>query len=407
MVWLSRHMPTSMLASAVQHSGRSTVDSGVLSLIPTECTDPRYSWLSNKRGQSACDVARAVADNCVQTLQDARVPLPRSSCPCNTVLYSLIYACAICADITTLQIQFGNWSSLMVCQDTLAREYPRNLIPSSVVIPAWAYLDLTHDDKFDVASAEEEVAQASSSKSGPPASTRPNTSGTLTTSTALRPGQGSEPSLDSADSTSSSSTNDSATLLKTSVLTTSQSQTSSVANSREASAQMPPPTAASGEASNIQTGTHASAAKSVAVIVGSVIGGLTALALAVCGAVAVVVRSRKGRHRQIGRRTTYDSLTAFREIRGDVRISIQDPASTQDQRPLPELPALQIPQSPQDGPERRVILASPPRVPEIIMDLYDPDDPATYPPPLSVIHCRPMSHSEVFQGWDVPPDYSS
>ncbi|KAI0662950.1 hypothetical protein C8Q70DRAFT_481402 [Cubamyces menziesii] len=154
-------MPVSILASAVQHSGRSTVYSDMLSLIPTECTDPQYSWLSNSRGQSACDVARAVSENCVQTLQDATVPLPSSSCPCNTVSYSLIYACGLCADTQALQIQFGAWSSLMVCQDTLVREYPQNLIPSSVVIPAWAYLDLTHDDKFDVASAEEEVTQAS------------------------------------------------------------------------------------------------------------------------------------------------------------------------------------------------------------------------------------------------------
>ncbi|KAJ8481579.1 hypothetical protein ONZ51_g5894 [Trametes cubensis] len=306
----------------------------------------------------------------------------------------------------------------MVCQDTLVREYPQNLIPSSVVIPAWAYLDLTHDDKFDVASAEEEVTQASSSNADPPASTSPSTSGTtvarsttlgshttnrsqLPTSTASQSGQGSEPGLGSSASANGLSI--SATVSKTGIPTTSQSQASSVTNSSEASggvpAPMPSPTAASGETSNIQTGTHASATGepavvSIAVIVGPVVGGVTALALAVCGVVTVIVCSRKGRHRQIGSETVDDSTATFQELR--------DPASASVQQPLPEPPAPQIPRSPQDS-ERPAAL--PPRVPEIMMNLYDPDDPATYPPPLSVIHGRPITH-RVTQGWDVPPDDS-
>ncbi|KAH9894176.1 hypothetical protein C8Q73DRAFT_694808 [Cubamyces lactineus] len=69
--------------------------------LPSQCTDPDYSWLTNSAGQTACDVANAVASSCIASI--AGPLLTSSSCPCNTVLYSLLCACILCAGPPTRQ----------------------------------------------------------------------------------------------------------------------------------------------------------------------------------------------------------------------------------------------------------------------------------------------------------------
>ncbi|KAI0334870.1 hypothetical protein GY45DRAFT_1055027 [Cubamyces sp. BRFM 1775] len=139
-----------------------------VSEIPSQCTNTQYTWLSNSQGQSACVVAKAVAETCANSVQDSTQPLSGSSCPCSTVLYSLIYACALCTDMEKLQMDFDVWINSMDCEGSLDEEYPVGLIPSGVDIAPWAFLPLTADDEFDVAQASKEVANQATTVSPDP-----------------------------------------------------------------------------------------------------------------------------------------------------------------------------------------------------------------------------------------------
>ncbi|KAI0334869.1 hypothetical protein GY45DRAFT_1054670 [Cubamyces sp. BRFM 1775] len=141
--------------------------------IPSQCTDMRYYWLSNNRDQFPCYVASAVAQDCANSIQDSSGPLGSLSCPCNTVLYSLVYACGLCTDTQDWLITFGEWANDIDCGGTAYREYPRNLIPFGVIIPFWAYWDLTLDHYFDVERAREAAS--------PPVTTSARSSSPLTT----------------------------------------------------------------------------------------------------------------------------------------------------------------------------------------------------------------------------------
>ena len=89
--------------------------------------DPGPSQLSNSAGQIACDVVNAVVSpGCLTVTRGlfgvlhlsalrcfvahlfpgSRDPLPSSSCACNTVLYSLMYACGLCADSPKLLVTY-------------------------------------------------------------------------------------------------------------------------------------------------------------------------------------------------------------------------------------------------------------------------------------------------------------
>ncbi|KAH9894171.1 hypothetical protein C8Q73DRAFT_836153 [Cubamyces lactineus] len=419
-----------------------------LSLVPPQCTEPDYSWLSNSKGQSACSVAKAVADSCVESVQDSTEPLPDSSCPCNTVLYSLINACALCADVKALQSTFDAWSNFMDCEGTLLKEYPTSLIPSGVIIPLWAFLDLTSNDDFDVAGAKDVAAQATSTGlAEPPAAISNSASGTTPSRTTSARITTNSQFLVTASSTTESSkalasglpsfpqaidSSGTAASATISLNATAQGhlQTSLATNSgTEAPTQMSSPTMTSSieTTSSRTTDAHAQepqvaapgkpATTSIAVIVGPTVGGASALVLIVCGVATVVVRTRRRRRRQV-RKASVDPSAAFQQLWEGVGVQVPtlDPAPEHAPQLLPEPPASQPPRalSPQKlaaAESEHPAAPSPhpcerpltPPVPEIMMNLYDPDDPATYPPPLSVIlgrHVVPASE------WDDLPDYS-
>ncbi|KAI8984982.1 hypothetical protein BD414DRAFT_489909 [Trametes punicea] len=69
---------------------------------PQECTDPTYSWLRNSAGQSACGVLSQLSIPCLSSIVTYK-PLPATSCLCNTVIYSFVYACGLCTGQSRLE----------------------------------------------------------------------------------------------------------------------------------------------------------------------------------------------------------------------------------------------------------------------------------------------------------------
>ncbi|KAI0334895.1 hypothetical protein GY45DRAFT_1059129 [Cubamyces sp. BRFM 1775] len=95
------------LSMVVQGSGGSSKGSpqfqGQFNILPSK---------SNSAGQSACDVANAVAQPCAASIGSQK-PLPSSSCACNTVIYSLVYACGLCSDQQMYEITFGEFRGIV------------------------------------------------------------------------------------------------------------------------------------------------------------------------------------------------------------------------------------------------------------------------------------------------------
>jgi len=117
---------------------------------------PFYNWTYNSVEQSPCQVASSLLAVCNDgpfpvsalpdqshqyvgpSLQDA------NTCQCNTVTYSLMSACGACQGSTYLS--WSVWSAN--CPIVYLRSYPEP-IPSGVLVPGWAYLDVQADDDFD------------------------------------------------------------------------------------------------------------------------------------------------------------------------------------------------------------------------------------------------------------------
>lgn len=101
--------------------------------------------------------------------------LTANSCRCSTVYYSLLSACAYCQNQTYL-----DWSIYDVNCTTLYNEVFIDAIPSSTLIPHYAYLDVVTGNSFSVVAAEN--AGGPESSSVPQATT--TSSKTTVTSTA-------------------------------------------------------------------------------------------------------------------------------------------------------------------------------------------------------------------------------
>ncbi|KAI0334868.1 hypothetical protein GY45DRAFT_1424130 [Cubamyces sp. BRFM 1775] len=171
----------------------------------------------------------------------------------------------------------------------------------------------------------------------------------------------------------------------------------------------PPATMMSSDlaASDTRTGADVAATRepepaSSATIAGPVIGGVGALTLAAYGLVTVVVCLRQRRRYHVNE-TAGDSKTPCQNRFSEAEhVTIPRPDKLVEQR-SPEAPACQWqpPLSPQQ-PD----YAAAPRMPKVIMSLYDPDNPATYPPPLSVILGQPVAPWAA-PGWDDTTECSS
>jgi len=123
---------------------------------------PSYSWMSNSKGQSPCLVAAYVMGACYNgdySVYNLSYPLQylppdetqTNPCTCSTVGYSMLSACGICqgGNIAT----WTHWSSN--CGGIFMSEFDLP-IPPETAIPAWAYLDVSHNG-FNVTAAQADL----------------------------------------------------------------------------------------------------------------------------------------------------------------------------------------------------------------------------------------------------------
>ncbi|KAJ7724451.1 hypothetical protein DFH07DRAFT_263761 [Mycena maculata] len=134
----------------------------------TTCT-PQYEWSLNSKGQTPCLVAAFLESVCEGPVEVNSIPPdthyigPVSSdatlCRCSTVTYSLISACGGCQSRT-----FITWSAWAAnCTRVEVGEFLQP-IPSQVVVPSWAYLDVTQtDNDFNPILANQSLSNSASS----------------------------------------------------------------------------------------------------------------------------------------------------------------------------------------------------------------------------------------------------
>ncbi|OCH94415.1 hypothetical protein OBBRIDRAFT_789333 [Obba rivulosa] len=75
-------------------------------------------------------------------------------CDCNTVIYSLLQACAACQDRSVQP--WSTWETN--CTNPGIEEYPE-AFSSGTSVPAWAYLNVVPEDTFDVTAAQNVAAE--------------------------------------------------------------------------------------------------------------------------------------------------------------------------------------------------------------------------------------------------------
>ncbi|KAF9454636.1 hypothetical protein P691DRAFT_316859 [Macrolepiota fuliginosa MF-IS2] len=106
-----------------------------------------FHWAQNDKGQDPCTVAALVQASC---RSDTNVTIKKLSaneiyvgpdqkntndtCACNSVVYSLLSACAACQD--RFYIDWQSWTRY--CATSYLYRIPGN-ISSNIVIPSWAY----------------------------------------------------------------------------------------------------------------------------------------------------------------------------------------------------------------------------------------------------------------------------
>ncbi|KAI0352710.1 hypothetical protein OH77DRAFT_752431 [Trametes cingulata] len=114
------------------------------------CSNPAFSWMNNEKGQTSCDVMQQLlAFQCDGDMGAGPAGAPQrlqdTPCVCNTVMYSLVSACSMCAD----------WSQISWTE--YSQRYPAP-VPPGASIPAWAYLGLTNN-QFNVQAAQSRADQ--------------------------------------------------------------------------------------------------------------------------------------------------------------------------------------------------------------------------------------------------------
>ncbi|TEB26809.1 hypothetical protein FA13DRAFT_1816632 [Coprinellus micaceus] len=133
---------------------------------PTTATCPTAEWTLNSRGQSPCSIASTIAQACSSDGSFTLPPLPEeggyhyegppatpstaTECRCNTVFYALQSACAFCQHP---QNTFLRWSDYATNCSTTYEGLPI-AIPSGVLIPAYAYLNVVTNDTFNIVLAQ-------------------------------------------------------------------------------------------------------------------------------------------------------------------------------------------------------------------------------------------------------------
>ncbi|KAF8921098.1 hypothetical protein CPB85DRAFT_304848 [Mucidula mucida] len=127
------------------------------------CALASFHWSFNSAEKSPCDVASSLLGVCeggsyeVQALPEGTHYVGptingANACQCSTVTYSLLSACAQCQNRTVTL--WSEWSTNCV---GASHEKFEEAIPSGVLVPGWAYLDVETSDTFDAAKAQAET----------------------------------------------------------------------------------------------------------------------------------------------------------------------------------------------------------------------------------------------------------
>jgi len=179
----------------------------------TQCI-PSFNWAINSLQQTPCLVASYLRSACGTKIGTPALPVgyvyappdaTTDPCTCNSVTYSALSACAGCQGR-----DYVNWTTWTKnCTSPPLTIFPATLPPVVVVVPKWAYLDITQtNNDFNVAAAEKNATETVTSTTSSAASvsvitvTPTATAQTITIiSTSLVPTALASPSPTSTDNT--------------------------------------------------------------------------------------------------------------------------------------------------------------------------------------------------------------
>ncbi|CAK5277655.1 unnamed protein product [Mycena citricolor] len=130
-----------------------------------------YSWTVNAQHLTPCLVAAWLESVCLGPTEVDAIPAnthyigPSTStanlCLCSTVTYSLISACGACQNRT-----YTSWTNWTLNCATIQVGTFLEPVPSQVVVPAWAYLNVTRSNNtFDPAAAFVNATESETSSS--------------------------------------------------------------------------------------------------------------------------------------------------------------------------------------------------------------------------------------------------
>ncbi|KAJ3906828.1 hypothetical protein F5879DRAFT_987005 [Lentinula edodes] len=152
------------------------------------CTLASLQWSFNTEKQSPCAVASSLLGVCsggdykVVALPDTDTEYLGPSidaanpCQCNTVVYSLMSACALCQNGTII-----TWSEWITNCAPIYTTFPK-LIPDGLRVPAYAYLDVETQDTFDANAAMQDANATESTALPSTTSTTSSTQSSVTVS---------------------------------------------------------------------------------------------------------------------------------------------------------------------------------------------------------------------------------
>jgi len=123
-----------------------------------------WSWSYNTKSQNPCEIAGSLETPCLGVDYEigplgnyTSYSCPQQNdagqqkCGCNSIIYSLIAACALCqTDQNASSVAWSEWARL--CDVVYVVQYPFQ-IPFNASVPNWAYVNYT-DSTFDVVRAQ-------------------------------------------------------------------------------------------------------------------------------------------------------------------------------------------------------------------------------------------------------------
>ncbi|KAJ3775388.1 hypothetical protein FB446DRAFT_407418 [Lentinula raphanica] len=128
-----------------------------------KCVLASLQWSFNSQKESPCEVASTLIGVCTGGGYNV-VALPNTNsdylgptidaanpCQCNTVVYSLMSACALCQNGSII-----TWSQWTTNCATIYDTFPKP-IPDGLRVPAYAYLDVETQDIFDETAAMQDA----------------------------------------------------------------------------------------------------------------------------------------------------------------------------------------------------------------------------------------------------------